>query len=252
LQSGRHDLDDAAMPVRPLAAALLTTTCALVPATAQEEVLQPFRNQGESFQLQLPTGWRQLSPNEARRLGENPAAPAALTLAQPRAFYAVGPVDAWLAGDFRGPWLYVVEQDSEWHLDDDYAEVLRASWREKGAASGERHELAEIDRRPVGSQQVEAVVAIRHCTPPPPRPASTCLDVHAPAGGQQITLSFQCPPDAFAAWQPRFRRYLDTLTFARPSRKAKGLQDRLWTPLITGAVVSVVLFGLYKHTRGRR
>jgi hypothetical protein len=238
------------MPVRPLVTALLTT-CVLAQAPIQPAT-KPFRNQGESFQLQLPSDWRQLAPNEARRLGDNPQAPTALTLAQPRAFYAIGPVDAWLAGDFRSPWLYVVEQDAEWHLGDDFAEVLRTSWRDQGKASGEQHEIDRIDRLPTGTQQVDAVQAIRLCTPPAPRPPIRCLDVHAPAGGQQITLSFQCPPGEFARWEPEFRRWLATLTFARPSRKQKGLQDRLWTPLLTGAVVSLVLFGLYKHTRGRR
>ena len=238
------------MPVRPTAALLLATS--LVVAQTTETEPPPFRNQAESFQLQLPAGWRQLSPNEARRLGEDPRAPAALTLAQPRAFYAVGPVDAWLAGDFSGPWLYVVEQEAEWYLEADFAEVLRESWRERGRATGEVHELTGIERAKVGAQQVDAVVAIRTCTPPGSRPASQCLDVHTPAGGQQITLSFQCPVAAFPRWEPEFRRWLATLTFARPSRPAKSLQDRLWTPLIAGAVVSVILFVLYKHTRGRR
>ena len=76
--------------------------------------LREFRNRAQTFRIDLPADWRQLAPNEALRIGENPKAPAELCLAQPGRFYAVGPVDEWLAGVFTSPWVYVVEQDNEW------------------------------------------------------------------------------------------------------------------------------------------
>jgi hypothetical protein len=227
-----------------LAAPLLS----LVP----QDQLAPFQNRGASFLIDLPKDWRQIAPNQALQLRERPDAPAVLTRAEPRAFYAVGPIDMWLAGDFAGAWLYVVEQQDEWYVDDDFAATLAASWRQHGETHGERHELRDIRRQKIGSQEVDAVVAIRRTTPPLPRPEITSLDVHTPAGGQQITLSFQCPTAAFVRLEPEFRRWLATLKFARPPRPAASLGDRLWTPLITGAVVFLVLFGLWKHTRGAR
>jgi hypothetical protein len=92
------------------ALAILAIAC---PAQTQ---LREFRNRAMTFRIELPANWRQLAPNEALRIGENPNAPAELGLSQPNGYYAVGPVDEWLAGVFTSPWVQVVEQDNEWHL----------------------------------------------------------------------------------------------------------------------------------------
>jgi hypothetical protein len=208
---------------------------------------QQFRNLNESFELIVPKNWRALAPNEARRIGENPNAPTTLCLAQPRAFYAVGPVDAWLAGDFTGAWIYVVETEDEWYVEDDFAEVLAESWRRLSESKGEQNELSQVERWPVGLQQYDAVVAQRRCTPPKPRPALHSLDVHSPCGGRQLTLSFQCVAEAFPRWEPEFQRMLASLRFARPPRSKGSLGDRLWTPILAGGAVSLVLLVLYKR-----
>lgn len=231
---------------------LLACLCLLAAAGPAQQPLQQFRNRNGTFHIDLPAAWRQLAPNEARRLAENPLAPARLGLAQPRHFYAIGPVDEWLAGDFHGPWLYVVEQDNEWYLADTFAEDLAAMWKAEGAASGERHELTDVERRRIGTQQVEVVMARRVTTPPGNRPAVASLDVHAPSGGRQVTLSFCCPPDQFARHEAAFRQWLATLTFARIAKGQTSLGDRLWTPILTGGLVGLVLLLLYKHTRSRR
>ena len=217
-----------------------------------QQPMQQFKNRNGTFHIQLPAGWRQLAPNEARTIGANPRAPARLSFAQPHHFYAVGPVDQWLAGSFDAPWLYVVEQDQEWYVADTFAEDLRTMWAAEGAARGERHDLRDIERTKAGTQQIEVVIAKRLSTPADGRPAVASLDVHAPAGGRQLTLSFGCPPEQFADHEASFRSWLATLTFARIAKTQASLGDRLWTPLITGAVVGLVLLVLYKHTRSRR
>lgn len=222
-----------------------------LPTTAQEPLAR-FQNMNGTFHVMLPVGWRQVAPNEARRIGENPAAPAPLRLAQPRAFYAVGPVDRWLAGDFSGPWLYVVEGDHEWYIGDDFAADLAGMWQRWQEATGERHEIRDVQREKVGAQQVEVVTAIGHTTPTDGRPAVQSLDVHAPASGRQVTLQFCCPPERFTAELPAFRSWLATLTFARMPRGQASLGERLWTPLLVGGLVGIVLLLLYKHTRARR
>lgn len=227
-------------------------------ALAQEPVtpgpgLRPFRNQTGTFQIDLPATWRQLAPNEARRLADTPGAPADLGFVQPRLFYAVGPVDDWLAGRFDGPWLWVVEQENEWLLGDDFARevepALRDMWRQKGDATGVKHELIAIAKEAVGKDGHVAIVAKRTSTPANGRPPTASLDVHAPAGGQQFSLSFTCQPPDFAAREPEFRRWLATLQFARAARGEPKLSDRLWTPILTGAAVALVLMLLYRHTR---
>lgn len=231
---------------------LLACCClAALPATAQE-ALARFQNRNGTFHVMLPAGWRQVAPNEARAIGEQPGAPAQLRLAQPRAFYAVGPVERWLAGDFRGPWLYVVEGDHEWYVGDDFAADLASMWRQWQEATGERHEVQDVRRDKVGEQQIEVITALGHTTHPDGRPPVRSLDVHAPAPGRQITLQFCSDPAGFDAALPEFRRWLATLTFARMPKPQASLGDRLWTPLIGGAVVGIVLLLLYRHTRARR
>lgn len=78
------------------------------------------------------------------------------------------------------------------------------------------------------------------------------LDVHAPTAKQQITLSFTASPEAFDRWRPEFERWLSTLTFARVAEKPTTIAERLWTPLLVGAVVGLVLVLLYRYTRTRR
>lgn len=230
------------------------------PAKAQEPAAAPppgpgeqrFFNPARTFSIVLPEGWRALAPNEARRIGNDPKAPLPLTFAQPNLCYAVGPVDAWLAGDYRGPWLYVAEQDGEWHVGDDYQEVLRAAWQERSAAQGEHNELRAIRLEKVSVHGVEAVVAERRTTPAPPRPSLECLDVSCPAGAQQITLSFQCEPDSFARWEGEFARRIGTLDFARKPKQKRTLGDRLWWPIVSGALISLVLLAVLKRQRARR
>ncbi len=234
-----------------IAAAAAFSLSLTIALAGQEQATAMFRNAHGTFELQLPAGWRQLAPNEARRIAELPGAPTELGYVEPRQFYAVGPVEAWLRGEFDGPWLWVVEQHNEWQLEGDVATRLAQMWQEKGGAAGVRYQLDDVQQVPVGAQARPAITAVRTATPPPPAPASKSLDVHAPSGGQQISLSFICRAETFDRWQPEFRRWLGTLSFAREARAERTVGDRLWTPLLTGAVVALVLLALYKHTHRR-
>jgi len=229
--------------MRRLAAALLVFA-ATTAAPAQQ---QTFVAQNGTFQIELPPGWRTLSPGEARTIGSLPGAPMQLGFVQPRLFYAVGPVDEWLQGRFEQPWLWVVEQDNEWVVEDDFAERLSEMWRENGAARGMQHELTATGREAVGPQQHAVLTAVRR-TIQPEGPPLRSLDVYAPTGGRQVSLSLTCRDDQFDRWQPEFRSWLQTVRFARPAQGQPELSDRLWTPLAAGAVVTILLLLLYKHT----
>lgn len=213
---------------------------------------QPFVNRNGSFHIKLPADWRQIAPNEARKVGELPQSPTKLGLAQPNHFYAVGPIERWLAGDFANSWLYVVEQDAEWFVADAWQDDLRAMWDAEGKASGCSHRLERLERAKVGSQEVDALTAVRVTVPADGRQPTTSFDVYAPAGGKQLSLSFTCLSERFEAELPAFRAAVATLTFARAAKAQATLGDRLWTPLLTGGGVAIVLLLIYKQTRGRR
>lgn len=233
------------MPRTLLFPSLLTAGLAV--AAAQEV---PFVARNGSFRIELPAGWRELAPSEARRIGAMPGAPADLGYVEPRMFYAVGPVEQWLAGDFDSPWLWVVEQDEEWLVEDDFAEKLAAMWQQSGRERGVEYTVTGAGREPMGPDAHEVLTAVRTMTPPT-GPALRSLDVHAPSGGRMLSLSLTCRADTFDRWQPEFRRWLSTLRFARRAHGEPELGDRLWSPLLTGAAVALVLLLLYKRTRRR-
>ncbi len=228
-------------------AALLT----VVATTAAPSQQQSFVARNGTFQIELPASWRELSPGEARTIADLPGAPQELGFVQPRMFYAVGPVDDWLQGRFDGPWLWVVEQDNEWVVEDDFAERLAAMWRAKGESAGVRYEVTDARRDLVGPQQHAVLTAVRNSVPQQ-GPALRSFDVYAPTGGRQVSLSFTCRQDQWDRWLPEFRGWLATVRFARPSHGSPQLSDRLWTPLLAGAVVTILLVLLYKHTKRQR
>tara|TARA_R110002072_G_scaffold243682_1_gene402700 strand:- start:12344 stop:13054 length:711 start_codon:yes stop_codon:yes gene_type:complete len=214
--------------------------------------LATFKNYNRTFQLQLPDGWRQIRPTEAAELSEVVAAPPDIHPCNPRALYTVGPIEQWLAGKFDSPWLRVYEQKDQWYIEDDYEQTIRDQWQKQSERSNVSHQVVDVRLEKLGTQQVECVVVTRVSTPPKPRAVTQSLDVHAPTANQQLILSFGCPPEQFAQWQPEFRHWLDTLTFARAPEPPATLSDRLWTPLLVGGAVGLVLLLLYKHTRAGR
>lgn len=210
-----------------------------------------FTSLNHTFLIDLPADYRQLAPNEAGELERNPATPPDWRFTSPHSFYAIGPVDRWLAGDFATPWLYVTEQEGEWHVEGDFGPQIVERWRQNGEARGVRHEVTGVHRVEIGPQAHGAWRASRTTTLADGRRIRS-LDVYASTGGRQVTLTLRAWEAEFARQAPAFERWLSTLTFARRSRGEQTLTDRLWTPVLTGALVGLALLALYKHTRRGR
>lgn len=216
------------------------------PATAR------FVDRTRSFALDLPADWRQVAPTESRQLAAKyEDLPVNLTRNEPVFCYPVGPVDRWLGGTFDGAYLYVVEQDNEWQLDDAFASRLQEMWRAKGEADATRYELEDVRRVAMATSGDDVVTCVRTSIPANGR-AQRSIDVYAPTGGRQLSLAFTCWRDDFPAWEERFRAMIASATFARPARGEQTIGDRLWSPLVTGAAVGLVLLVLYRHSRQRR
>ena len=81
---------------------------------------------------------------------------------------------------------------------------------------GVEYEVTDIRRDKVGAQAREVLTARRTSTPKPPRLPLASLDVHAPAGGQEVILCFTCHAPEFARWDQEFHRWLQTLSTQRP------------------------------------
>lgn len=248
MMRGMPRLRTAPLLFAALAPALVGQTTPPAAATP----MQRFANRNGSLQVDLPAGWRQLAPNEALRISEIPGAPRDLWRAEPRSQYAIGPVDAWLRGDFQGPWLYVTEIADAAVLPADFETVLPLLWQAHGEANGLQHEITDIRSETVGSLNHPVRTAIRTTRAADGSGACTSLDAYTTSGRQQLTLAFTCAAAEFPRHEASFRAWLQTAGFARPARVETTLSDRLWSPLWTGAAVSLVLLMLYKHSRRRR
>ena len=211
--------------------------------------MQAFRNRSQSFRIDLPIGWRQLAPGELTSLRQSLASlPYDLRQNEPSLFYGVGPVERWLAGEFDGVYLYVVEQDAEWHLEGELQARLQHMWDHKGASDGMHYEVLSATPSKIGPDAHPAVVVERRISPVLGR-VQRSLDIHVPTAGRELTLCLTCWDEEFPARVAAFRAALDTMTFARRSRGELTLSDRLWTPVIAGGVVGIVLIVLYRRSR---
>ena len=215
-------------------------------------VAEKFENYNHTFQLELPEGWRQIAPNEAVALKDQPDAAPGLYPTQPRLMYTVGPIDDWLNGDLSGAWLRVIERKDTWYIGDNFESFIREHWRQASGNTDVAHQIDDVSLVKIGTQQVECITAIRTSTPPPQRPATRSLDIHIGTANQQLTLSFGAALADFDKWQPKFHDWLESLVLARVAEAPQTLSDRLWTPLLVGGAVGLVLLLLYKHTRARR
>ncbi len=216
---------------------------------AAPRATKPFTNRANTFRIEVQADWRQLAPGELRLLAAKIAdLPHDVRQNLPDNFYAVGPVDRWLRGDFDGEYVYVVEQSAEWHLDGDLKARLQQMWDEKGADDGQRYETLTAERGKLGADGNDAVIVERRIHPAR-GPALRSIDLHVPTGGREITLCLVAKDDGFDARRPGLMARANSLTLARKQRGEATLSDRLWTPILVGAGVGLVFLVLYKKSR---
>ncbi|MEY4830555.1 MAG: hypothetical protein RLZZ562_2351 [Planctomycetota bacterium] len=215
----------------------------------QSQATRPFTNRAGSFRIDLPADWRQLGPAELRTLTTTlPSLPHDVTQNVPHLFYAVGPVERWMRKDFDGQYLYVVEQDAEWHLDGDLKARLQQMWSEKGKDDGQTYEILSAERAQLGADANPAVIVERRIRTKA-GDAFRSLDLHVPTGGREVTLCLVARDDAFEEQRSQLLARANTLSLARRSRGETKLSDRLWTPLAAGAVVGILFLILYRRSR---
>ena len=209
-----------------------------------------FQSRSLTWAMELPADWRQVSPDESRSLRD--VLPGDVSRTNPMSFYCVGPVEQWKAGSFDGVHLWVVEQEGEWILKDvDLAAELQAKWAEAGPPLHMAYSVSGVRRVELGTDRLPAVESVRLAEPADGSRPVRSLDLHVPTGGRTVSFSFRCWAEEFEARVEEFRRLAATLTVARKPRGEVTLSDRLWTPLVTGGLVGIVLIVLYRKTRRR-
>lgn len=209
-----------------------------------------FQSRSLTWAMELPADWRQVSPDESRSLRD--LLPGDVGRTNPMSFYCVGPVERWKAGSYDGVHLWVVEQDGEWVLKGmDVAAELRAKWAAAGPPLQMAYTVTDVRQVELGQDRLPAVESIRLAEPADGSRAIRSLDLHVPTGGRTVSFSFRCWADEFDQKVATFRSMAATLSVARKPRGEVTLSDRLWTPLITGGIVGVILLVLYRRMRRR-
>lgn len=243
-------------PHAVLAAALLSSLALAQQTTSNDGLppLQPgmqrFYDRGRVFRVDLPDSWRQLAPREVPQIeAAVPQLPHDVRQNEPSMFFAIGAVDDWRTGKFDGRYLYVVYQDNEWQIEGDLASQLQALWQKKGEADGVHHELTQVAKSEVGPDHHPAITCVRTSTPKQGGAPQQSLDVYVPSGGMQLTLSFTCFARDFAQHEASLRAMVSSLGFARKAKGEAKPADQLWTPILVGAVVGIVLVVLYRSRR---
>jgi len=204
-----------------------------------------------TWSMELPDGWRQLAPSEAHALRDS-IHPDMLD-PQPLRRYALGRVDRWLAegadGGFDGVVLVIEEQGDELVHDESLPQLIRDHWAEQNSLGGIRHDVTSIAAITIGKEDYEAL-EVRRTVTFPDAPATECLDLYIPTDGKELMFSFRTPPAEAEAWQPRFREWLTTASFARPKRGQPTLTQRLFWPFLIGGTVALGL--IFAHRAGRK
>jgi len=207
-------------------------------ATAAET--QRFTARSATWSADLPADWRILLPKEAEELRDQ--LPWDMRDPQLRHTYSIGPVDRWLSSGFDGVALVAVELDEEWAHDETLAQRVRDHWAARSSEmADEDHQIAELVPLHTGVDKgFDALAGVRTST----LGASgtwKALDVYIPTGGRELILSFRARPEQFAEWVPRFREWLGSVRLRLPARGQPTLVDRLYWPLMIGALVGIAL-----------
>lgn len=207
------------------------------------------------WSIVAPTGWRQLTPDEAKRLRDERTGlvPDDLLHPFPGIDYCLGPVPEWLAGRCDGASLSVHESDHEPLLDEGMLADLRTSLVDQATHAGVKLEIVELvlttrgpDRHPVAQARLRLQLV-------PNGPFYRTLEIYAPTANRLVALRFRAPESAWGELAPRLESSLDSVTFAQPPTTTKS-ETRgskiLWAALL-GALAGLVLVQVRKHARAR-
>lgn len=206
--------------------------------------------QMREWQIDLPASWRQLTPDEARTLRQNPAAgiPAELIQLMPADQHPWGEIDRWLQGGFDGRAL-AARVDEEQDLDDATIANLRRQWERPREAGGpgarvEASRVTQVGRD--GHPAIELVVRLPEAGAIPP---ATELQYYVPTGGRFVMLRMRAHERDFAAATAFYRPLVDSLRFARRQRGGSQRVTDFLYALGVGVVIVAILLGVHRRVR---
>jgi hypothetical protein len=207
-------------------------------------------NQALGFALDLPAGWRQITPDEAFQLAKKKPSPLPPDLLAPNqaAFYPYGDIDRWLAGEFDGRCMTAQLADGEYSVDEAGLDRVRAAAGARREGDW-RREMLSVATTEVGARGHPAIECVIRVVQHGPAKPFRSLVFFVPTGGKTLICSFRATESDFEAALPLFRTAAATMNLARRARGPSKLTDRLLMPILIGALVGLLLLVLH---RGRR
>jgi hypothetical protein len=197
------------------------------------------------FLLDLPPGWRQATPDDARELRRTqPGIPAELIsigLTAPE--HPFGAVDRWLQGQFDGRALLARVEPQAIAANDEGLATLRALWTQQG---NDRVRLRSAALTHVGHDRhpaIECVVELDFKESGTFAVRQFC----ALSGRRTVMLACWARSDDQGAGDA-FAPILASLRFARPPSEGKSFWNTL---LYTGLVVGLLAIAIQFARRGR-
>lgn len=198
------------------------------------------RYEGGVFVIDLPADWRLLGPAEALQLGDQ--LPLDMREVTPGRIFALGAVDRWLRDGFDGRGLLVVVRQFEQPCDEALLAETEAFWQDWRGPDGSRREVLASRLVELGAAKHAAMELQMRLLPGESgaQPVRS-LDYYASTMGQQLILSLRAWDNRWLESEPEFRRMAESLAFARPPQEPSRLWDKLYWPLIGGAVTGLAL-----------
>ncbi|HLU38564.1 MAG TPA: hypothetical protein VK081_04215 [Planctomycetota bacterium] len=202
------------------------------------------------FAFDPPPGWRALTPDEGRILKARaePAIPEHLLTPHPPRLHVFGPIDRWLAGEFDGRALTVLEQDGEPDLDETGIAGIRGHFEELSRRGPQRFTFANLSVGAVGKGAHPAILGELVVE----EGATRSIQFHAyvPSGGDTFVFALAWPTADRDAGAAAFAALCDGLRVAARPRGAVKLGGKLLWAALFGLAVGVTLHALRKRMRG--
>ncbi|MGE0143284.1 MAG: hypothetical protein AB7I19_05910 [Planctomycetota bacterium] len=227
--------------------ALLAVAGLVSAAAGQEEVRK--RIEGV-WAVELPTAWDALSPADVPDVRGLPfdTPPGVFSSRELTVF---GDVRRWLREGVGGGMLVVAIFDGERDLDDTLLAELRRPYDQGRTERGEHRVIDRAEKTTVGADAHPAFLLEVRGLDAAGSSSFRSLDVCTVSSGKLLILSFRAWENEWQDIEPRLRRMVASLTFARPPRPRKELSDALIQAAVFGGIVVVVLFVLRAFLRGR-
>jgi hypothetical protein len=213
-------------------------------ATAPNDETETIRT--ESFAVDLPADWRELTALEARELGDT--LPYELRTAGRSEIRVFGAIDTWLREGFDGLAFVAVSRSGEIAADEEALTELRSRIEEWRGHDGRRREVVSAQTTTVGPDAHPACAILTRTLSTDGSKIADASEIYAPSGGRLLILGSwswetrgtHVSPESPPVWARSIR-------FARRPSGPDRRGNQILFALGLGVVLALFLLSLRKR-----